>query len=258
MQNPYLPAQAQAITQQATQNLQTNILPGINSGAMMAGGFGGSRQGIAQGLAIGQTNQGITNSLAGLYGNAYAQDQQLQAQRDMQQAQLASNQSIAGMQNQTQRDLGFGGLTNQRYGMDQNFGLGMAGLANQRYGMDQSYDISRGNLGLGLYNAETNRGLGYTQLQQQGDQNAFNNQLAGYNAQLSGLNALQNWNNLGLGWANQQQQTPLQNLSQLSNIGASIGGQGGTTSQPGASTVGSALGGALTAAQLWQLLMGGN
>lgn len=73
--NPYLADQANAITNTATQNLQNNILPGINSGAVAAGGYGGSRQGIAQGLAIGQTNQGITNSLANLYGTNYQQDQ---------------------------------------------------------------------------------------------------------------------------------------------------------------------------------------
>lgn len=310
--NPYLPQQAQAITQQATQNLQNNILPGINSGAMAAGGFGGSRQGIAQGLAIGQTNQGITNSLAGLYGNAYAQDQQLQAQRDMQAQSLGAQERIAGMNNQTQRDLGFGNLglgytqANNQYGLGLgNLGLGYTQAQNQyTLGQQQNanqaqanansfalgqgnlglgyqqaqnqYDLGLGNLGLGQmqaqnqyalgnraadtaqYGAETSRGLGYGQLSQQGDQNAFNNQLAGYNAQLSGLNALQNWNNLGLGWANQQQQTPLQNLGQLAGIGASIGGQGGTVSQPGASVVGSGLGGALTAAQLWKLLSGGN
>lgn len=73
--NPYLQSQANAITQTATQNLNNNILPGIQSGAVAAGGYGGSRQGIAEGNAIGQTNQGITNSLSSLYGNAYAQDQ---------------------------------------------------------------------------------------------------------------------------------------------------------------------------------------
>ena len=52
MTNPYLAANANAITQQTTQNLQNNILPSINSGAMAAGGFGGSRQGIAQANAI--------------------------------------------------------------------------------------------------------------------------------------------------------------------------------------------------------------
>lgn len=73
--NPYLASQAGAIANTATRNLQNNILPGIQSGAVAAGGYGGSRQGIAEGNAIGQTNQDITNATSNLYGNAYAQDQ---------------------------------------------------------------------------------------------------------------------------------------------------------------------------------------
>ena len=223
--NPYLQQQGDALAQQYNQNLQNNVLPGINSGAMLAGGFGGSRQGIAQGLAIGQSQQALGNSLANLYGNAYENDQNRAQQAAMQQAALNSQQSIAGMND-----------------------------ATQRYGLDKNYSINLGQLGLGQYNAETSRGLGYGQLQQQGDQNAFNNQLQGFNAQLAGLGAMQNWNNQGVNLANQQQQIPLQNLGLLSGIGSSIGGQGGSVSQPGASTVGSALGGALTLGQLYQLL----
>lgn len=283
--NPYLSSQANAITNQANQNLMNYQLPGVRSGAMAAGGFGGSRQGIAEGLAIGQTNQGITNSLAGLYGNAYAQDQQIQAQKDMQSQSLGAQERIAGMQNQTARDLGFGnlGLGYTQAGNNYTLGLGQLGLGNRQ--ADQSFalgqfnaqtqrDLGFGNLGLGYtqaqnqyqlgnraadtaqYGAETSRGLGYGQLAQQGDQNAFNNQLSGWQAQLQGLNALQGWNNMGLGWANQQQQTPLQNLGLLSNIGSGIGGQGGTTSTPGPSTFQNAIGGALTLAQLYKLFGG--
>jgi hypothetical protein len=292
--NPYLQDQANAITNQANQNLMNYQLPSINSGAMMAGGFGGSRQGIAQGLAIGQTNQGITNSLAGLYGNAYAQDQQLQTQRDMQSQSLAAQERMAAQQNQTQRDLGFGnlGLGYTQAGNQFTLGLGNLGLGNrqadQSYALGQraadtnqfqaqtqrdlgignlglgqmqaqnNYNLGLGQLGLGQFNAETNRGLGYGQLAQQGEQNNFNNQLAGFNSQLQALNALQGWNAQGVGLANQQQQIPLQNLGQLAQIGAGIGGQGWSSTTPGASTVGSAMGGALTAAQLWNLLSNAN
>lgn len=208
--NPYLPQQAQAVTQQANNNLFNYQLPQINSGAIAAGGFGGSRQGIAQGLAIGQTNQGLSSALANMSASAWDADQSRSLQRE-------------GMNNQY------------------NLGLGQLGLGAR------SADTSQ-------FNAETSRGLGYGQLQQQGEQNNFNNQLAGYGAQLQGLNALQNWNNMGLGMANQQQQTPIQNLGLLSNIGASIGGQGSSSTTPGYSSLQGALGGALTAAQLWQLL----
>lgn len=220
MQNPYLPAQAQAITNQVNQNLQQQQLPGINSGAIAAGGFGGSRQGIAQGLAIGQTNQALGNSLSNLYGNAYAQDQQINAQRD-----------IANMQNQTTRDLGFGNLA----------------LGNKQ--ADNSYNLGLGNLGLG---------------QMQAQQNFYTNQ-RGQDLQQAGLGAnLINQGNSGLQQGGQglynlgltQQQAPLNALQSYAQLLAPFTGLNNSRSDttPGASTVGSALGGALTAAQLWNLL----
>ncbi len=222
MANPYLQDASNAITNQVNTNLQTQILPGINSGAMMAGGYGGSRQGVAQGLAINGANQAIANGLANLNLGAYNTDQQIAAQKAMQAAALSSQESIAKQQTDLQRTLGLG------------------------------------NLGLGYYNADTSRGLGYGQLALQGDQQNFNNQLSGANFNLNAMNALQQWNNLGLGWANQQQQTPIQNLTQLSNIGASIGGQGGTASTPyqGNPWLG-ALGGAQLGGNIFGKLFGG-
>ena len=235
MPNPYLQQSANDIATNLTQNWQQNALPSINSGAMLAGGFGGSRQGVAQALSANGLNQAIGQAQTGLYSNAYNTDQQLQAQRDMQAAQLGSSERIAGMQD-----------------------------ATQRYGMGNQYNLGLGQLGLGAraadtsqYNAETSRGLGYGQMQMQGDQNAFNNQYNAAQLQLAGLGAQQNWLNQGVNMANQQQQLPLQNLGLLSNIGAQIGGQGGSMTQPGASTIGSAMGGALTLAQLYKIL-GGN
>jgi hypothetical protein len=72
--NPYLQNAANALTGQVTNNLKTNILPGIDSGAIAAGGYGGSRQGIAEGLAIGQSNLGLSSGLASLYNNALGQN----------------------------------------------------------------------------------------------------------------------------------------------------------------------------------------
>jgi hypothetical protein len=255
--NPYLQQSANNIATNLTQNWQQNALPSINSGAMMAGGFGGSRQGVAQALSANGLNQAIGQAQTSLYGNAYEGDQNRATQQAMQNAALQSQQSIAGMQNQTQRDLGFGNLDLGRTQAANNYSLGLGNLGLGQTQAQNNYNLGLGQLGLGQYNAETNRGLGYGQLSQQGEQNAFNNQQAGFNSQLNALNALQGWNAQGVGLANQQQQIPLQNLGLLSNIGASIGGQGGSVTQPGASTIGSAAGGALTAAQLWQLLSKG-
>jgi hypothetical protein len=128
--NPYLSDQANAITNQVTGNLQNRVLPNLNMGSAATGNFGSNRHMIAQGQAIGDTNQGLSNSLANLYGNAYAQDQQLAAQQSMHSAGLQNQYQIAQMNDATQRQ----------------------GLQNQ-------YNLGMGNLGLGYGNL----GLGYTQ-----------------------------------------------------------------------------------------------
>lgn len=72
--NPYVNAQASAITNNMTDNLLQRVLPAIRTGATQAGGMysgGGTREGVAQGLAIGQTNDAVGSALANLYGQAY-------------------------------------------------------------------------------------------------------------------------------------------------------------------------------------------
>ena len=69
--NPYLGDMAKSITSQVTDNLQRNILPGIGSAAIAAGGYGGSRQGVVEANALKDANQGLSNSLASLYGQDY-------------------------------------------------------------------------------------------------------------------------------------------------------------------------------------------
>lgn len=108
--NPYLPAQLNAIQQQATQGLNLSTIPGINSDAVAAGGYGGSRQAVAQGVATGLTNQGVSNADANLLGTAYQNDQSnalagsqinnnfytQQRQLDQNGAALGSNLTAAG------------------------------------------------------------------------------------------------------------------------------------------------------------------
>jgi hypothetical protein len=258
MSNPYLPAQAQAITSQVTNNLQRQVLPGINQGAMASGGFGGSRQGIAQGLAIGETNQGLSNSLASLYGNAYEGDQNRSNQMQMQQAALANQSEIARMNDSTQRI----GLQNSY-----NLGLGNLGLGNKQ--ADNSYNLGLGGLGLQNKSLDQNYslGLGNQSLQNKSlDQGFYTNQ-RGQDLQQYGLGAqLMQQGNLGLAQGGQglynvgqqQMQNSLYPIQQYGNMLSPFTGLNQTQSQttPGASTIGSALGGALTAAQIWQLLTG--
>ena len=93
MPNPYLQNQQDAISGQVNNTLQRQILPGINRGAVAAGGYGGSRQGIAQGMAINGATDSIANATANLQGQSYEQDQNRSTQMSMQSAQLAAQQN---------------------------------------------------------------------------------------------------------------------------------------------------------------------
>lgn len=210
--NPYLPQQSQAITNQVNQNLQQQQLPGINSGAIAAGGFGGSRQGIAQGLAIGQTNQALGNSLANLNFNAWNQDQQNALQRQ----QIDNSYALGNKSLDNSYNLGLG-----------NLGLGQMQAQQGFYTQQRGLDLQQAGLGANLV-GQGNQGL------QQGGQGLYN---LGLTQQQAPLNALQSYAQL---------------LSPFTGLNSS-----NTQTTPGASTLGSALGGALTAAQLWALLGGG-
>jgi hypothetical protein len=255
MQNPYLPAQSQAITNQVNQNLQQNQLPGINSSAIAAGGFGGSRQGIAQGLAIGQTNQALGNSLANLNFNAWNQGEQ----NRMQQQGLDNSFS-----------LGQGNLALGNKQADNSFNLGQQAQNTNQFGAQTQRDLGMGNLALGNKQADNsyNLGLGNLGLGQMQAQQGFYTAQRGQDLQQAGLgaNLIQSGNsglqqggqglyNLGL----TQQQAPLNALQSYGQMLSPFTGLNNSNTQttPGASTVGSALGGALTAAQIGQLLSGG-
>jgi hypothetical protein len=81
LDNPALQGAIDAATRPIIDNLTQQILPNIRSGAVTAGGMGGSRQGIAEGLssqgamrAVGETSAGIANEafLRGLQGQVSA------------------------------------------------------------------------------------------------------------------------------------------------------------------------------------------
>lgn len=73
-QNPYLSSVADDM-QRRTQDLlgQNNLA--IQGNFVGSGGLGSSRQGVAQGVAAGRAADSLQGNVAGLYGNAYNQDQ---------------------------------------------------------------------------------------------------------------------------------------------------------------------------------------
>lgn len=72
--NPYVTGAGNAISNTVTKNLMETVLPGIRSGAQMAGGMysgGNTGEAITTGKAIGDTGGNISNALADLYYRSY-------------------------------------------------------------------------------------------------------------------------------------------------------------------------------------------
>ena len=69
--NPYLQQMGDMMAGTMTNNWQRQVQPQIASGAMAAGGYGGSRQGVVEANSANDLNNGIGSALAILYGNGY-------------------------------------------------------------------------------------------------------------------------------------------------------------------------------------------
>lgn len=170
-QNPYLSQMGDVLTNRVTDNLNRNILPGIRSNAVMAGGFGGSRQGVVEANAMKDANQGISDALTG----AYFQDFTNQMNRNLQ--QYGQNQNFYS--NQRGQDL-------QQTALGANlFQQGNSGFLSQGsgiYGLGTQQQqapwqvVNNGNAGLGQW-----RGYGTTTSANQGGgaQGALGGALAG-------------------------------------------------------------------------------
>jgi len=73
LNNPFFGGTLDALIRPATQQLTQTVLPQIDSGAIDAGGFGGSRQGIAQGNAINSWQQNVLDTSQKFGSEAYGQ-----------------------------------------------------------------------------------------------------------------------------------------------------------------------------------------
>lgn len=131
--NPYLDQMASGITSHMYDNWTRNQLPSIRSGAMAAGGFGGSRQGVVEANGLNDMNRSLGQNLTNLYGNDYNNAMG----RNLQQ-QSINNSYDLGLRSS---DLGFGQLdaniNQQNFNNNlagANFGMGVYGMMN---GMNQ-------------------------------------------------------------------------------------------------------------------------
>lgn len=105
--NPYLDQMAGSITNQVTDNYNRNIAPSVRSGAMAAGGFGGSRQGVVEANGMRDLNQTLGNSLANLYGTGWQN-----AQQNALQNKSLDNSFNLGMSNLDSNNAQFGANLN--------------------------------------------------------------------------------------------------------------------------------------------------
>jgi len=278
MANPYLQDQQNAISNQVNTALLQQQMPSINRGAVLNGGYGGSRQGIAQGLAMNGANQAIANATAQMQGQAYDADQSRANQASIAAMQDATNRF--GMQNQYNLGLGNLGLgytqANQNFALGQgNLGLGFQNSNNQ-YALGQQQNANQltgiqNQYSLGQQQNQTTRDLGFGQLGNTAtanNQNFYTNQRGqdlqaqgqGFNQYLAALNAQMGIGQGIAGIGQQQFNAPGTVLGQYGNMVSPFTGlnQTNTNTQPqtGGGLAGAA-GGALTLAQLLKLLNGG-
>jgi hypothetical protein len=120
--NPYLQGMGQNIINQMTENYTRNQMPALRSGAMAAGGFGGSRQGVIEANGLNDLNRGIGQNLTNMYG----QDWTNQQNRNLQDKSINNSYDLGLKSN----DLGFANLdsNNQQFGA--NYGLNVMNAQN--------------------------------------------------------------------------------------------------------------------------------
>lgn len=161
--NPYLKQQADAISQQMNSNMTRNVLPQLGTAAMAAGGYGDSRHGVLEANLYKDMNQGLSNSIANLYGTDYTNSQNRNMQKyaaDQQAAASANSLSLGKYQADQSYALGARGQDLSKYGMDQNFGLGARGQDVSMYGINQGNNTALRGQDLSRYGIDQSTALG--------------------------------------------------------------------------------------------------
>ena len=127
--NPYLDATSRDIGAQMFDQWNRNVAPGLRSGAMATGGYGGSRQGVVEANALNDLGRNYSQALTGMYGQDYTNYQNRGIQRQGQ----AQSYDL-GLRN---NDLGFANLDSNIYQNNfnnqlasANFGLGVQNQLN--------------------------------------------------------------------------------------------------------------------------------
>ena len=121
-QNPYLADMGKVIVDQMQENYTRNQAPLARSGAMAAGGFGGSRQGVVEANGLNDLNRGIGQNLTNLYGTDWTNQQN----RNLQNKSIDNSYDLGIRSN----NLGFANLdsNNQQFGA--NYGINLLNAQN--------------------------------------------------------------------------------------------------------------------------------
>lgn len=148
-QNPYLGQMGRDIGSQMFDNWSRTQMPSIRSGAMAAGGFGGSRQGVVEANGMNDMNRQYGQALTSMYGNDWGQQQG----RNLQQQGL--NNSY---------DLGLRSNDLQNRSVNNSYDLGLRssdlGFANLDANINQNNfgnQMQAANFGMGVYNTLNNQ-----------------------------------------------------------------------------------------------------
>lgn len=153
-QNPYLQELGGNMTDQMTQNFQRQVMPGLRSGTMVAGGYGGSRQGVLEANAQNDMQRQLASGLSSLYGSGF------QSSLNYDLGKYQSDNSLAAAQ---------ASAAAQSAAAQRQYELGLAQLQRQQQNDAWNQQLQGAQFGLGMYdrlgnNNSTAWGLG-TQVQ---------------------------------------------------------------------------------------------
>lgn len=132
--NPYLDEQISALGKDLSSNFLENVAPGMRSGAVAAGGFGGSRQGIVEGLGAQGVSDALATSAANLRGTAFEN-----AQNRMQQVATGLNDQAATVaQNNINNRLNYANMGSNLIGQGQAMMTARDAAQDQRFAQMQA------------------------------------------------------------------------------------------------------------------------
>lgn len=163
-QAPYLNDVSQSLWNQAKQQWNDVINPGIQQASVASGNFGDRAQ-LARGVMMDRLNQSVFNAMAPQYNQAYENwlNRGVQAGtaalgQDVNYGNLGlgyGNLGLGYYGADTQRQLGLGNLATNQYGAETQRQIGLGGLQNQAYDSYLRGLLGMGGLDIDAYKAQT-------------------------------------------------------------------------------------------------------